>query len=413
MPRPTVLIAGASIAGPHLAYWLGRYGWDVTVVERAPAFRDGGQNVDVRGAGREVLRRGGLERTVRDATTGELGTRFVGDDGRTVAEFPVVASDTAGATAEVEVLRGDLARILVDATQDAAEYVWGDRITGLDDDGDGVDVTFEHGAARRFDLVVAADGIGSSTRALAFGEEVRIRSLGLDMTYLTIPRTADDVDWWRWYSGVGGRGVTLRPDRHGTTRAVLTEVTKDRETRPATQGRGSDRRTPEAQRRHLIGRFEDLGWETQRVLDALGGSDTAVPVEVYGESIGQVHAPRWSSGRVAITGDAAWCASPVSGMGTTLSLVGTYVLAGELAAHVDHRDGFRGYERVMRPFVARAQALPPGVPLVANPTSRAGVQAFRLVLRLAASRAAAVARTRFFSPPADEFDLPEYAHLER
>jgi 2-polyprenyl-6-methoxyphenol hydroxylase-like FAD-dependent oxidoreductase len=246
-----------------------------------------------------------------------------------------------------------------------------------------------------------------------FGEEVRIVSLGLDMTYLTIPRTDDDVDWWRWYSGVGGRSVTLRPDRHGTTRAVLTEVTKDRETRPASQGRGSDRRTPEAQARHLRGRFEDVGWEAPRVLDALGSSDAAAPVELYGESIGQVLAPRWSSGRVALTGDAAWCASPVSGMGTTLSLVGTYVLAGELAAHVDHRDGFAAYERVMRPFVEQAQHLPPGVPLVANPTSRAGVAAFRLVLRLAASRPAAVARTRFFSPPADGFDLPDYAHLER
>lgn len=406
MPKPHVLIAGASIAGPSLAFWLLRYGWDVTVVERAPAFRDGGQNVDVRGAGREVLRRAGLEQAVRDATTGELGTRFVDDDGRTVAEFPVVASDTAGATAEVEVLRGDLARILVDATQDA-EYVWGNRITGLEDDGDGIDVTFEHGAGRRFDLVVAADGIGSSTRSLVLGDGVRIRSLGLDMTYLTIPRADSDVDWWRWYSGVGGRGVTLRPDRHGTTRAVLTEVTKDQETRPATQGRGADRRTPEEQARHLRARFEDLGREAQRVLDALEES------EPYFESIGQVLAPRWSSGRGALTGDAAWCASPVSGMGTTLSLVGTYVLAGELAAHVDHRDAFRGYERVMRPFVDRAQHLPPGVPLVANPTSRLGVAAFRLVLRLAASRAAAVARTRFLSPPADGFDLPDYAHLER
>jgi 2-polyprenyl-6-methoxyphenol hydroxylase-like FAD-dependent oxidoreductase len=306
----------------------------------------------------------------------------------------------------VEVLRGDLARILVDATTDA-EYVWGDRITALEDDGDGVDVTFEHGAGRRFDLVVAADGIGSSTRALVFGDEVRIRSLGLDMTYLTIPRTEDDVDWWRWYSGVGGRSVTLRPDRHGTTRAVLTEVTKDRETRPASQGRGAGRRTPEEQARHLRGRFEDLGWAAPRVLEALDTTDA------YFESIGQVLAPSWSSGRVAITGDAAWCASPVSGMGTTLSLVGAYVLAGELAAHVDHRDGLRGYERVMRPFVEQAQHLPPGVPLVANPTSRAGVAAFRLVLRLAASRPAAVARTRFLSPPADGIDLPDSAHLER
>lgn len=407
MSRPHVLIAGASIAGPNLAFWLHRYGWDTTVVERAAGFRDGGQNVDVRGAAREVLRRAGLEQTVRDATTGERGTRFVDDAGATVAEFPVTDSETDGATAEVEVLRGDLARILVDATADSTEYLWGDRITALSDDGDGVDVTFEHGPDRRFDLVVAADGIGSSTRALVFGDEVRIRSLGLDMTYLTIPRSADDVDWWRWYSGPRGHGVTLRPDRHGTTRAVLTEVTDRRGTAPATAGRGADRRSLPDQKRHLREAFADTGWEARRVLDALESADDA-----YYESIGQVLAPRWATGRIALTGDAAWCASPVSGMGTTLSLVGPYVLAGELAAHVDHRDGLRGYERVMRPFVEKAQDLPPGVPRIANPVTRAGIAAFRLVLRIAGSRPAAVIGSRFFSPPADEFELPDYAHLE-
>lgn len=408
MPRPHVLIAGASVAGPNLAFWLTRYGWDTTIVERADEFRDGGQNVDVRGAGREVLRRAGLEETVKDATTGERGTRFVDESGATVAEFPVADSDTDGATAEVEVLRGDLARIFVDATSETTEYIWGDRIVGLDDDGHGVDVEFEHGAARRFDLVVAADGIGSSTRALAFGDEVQVRSLGLDMTYLTIPRSADDVDWWRWFSGVGGRSVTLRPDRHGTTRAVLTEVTDQHGSVSAAAGRGAARRSPEEQQQHLKTAFADAGWEASRVLDALGTADDA-----YFESIGQVRAPRWSSGRVALTGDAAWCASPVSGMGTTLALVGPYVLAGELAAHVDQRDGLRGYERIMRPFVTKAQHLPPGTPRLANPKSRAGIAAFHLVLRVAASRPAAVLGARLFSPPADEFDLPDYSHLER
>lgn len=408
MSRPHVLIAGASIAGPNLAFWLHRYGWDTTIIERAPEFRDGGQNVDVRGVGRQVLRRAGLEQAVRDATTGERGTRFIDDEGRTVAEFPVVASETDGATAEVEVLRGDLARIFVDATADTTEYLWGDRITGLADDGDGVDVTFEHGADRRFDLVVAADGIGSTTRALVFGDEVRIRSLGLDMTYLTVPRTDDDVDWWRWYSGVGGRSVTLRPDRHGTTRAVLTEVTGQRSTTAATAGRGADRRSLEEQIDHLRTAFADTGWEAPRVLDALETADDA-----YYESIGQVIAPRWSIGRVALAGDAAWCASPVSGMGTTLALVGPFVLAGELAAHVDHRDGMRGYERVFRPFAEKAQKLPPGTPQLANPTSRLGVEAFRLVLRIAASKPASAIGAKLFSPPADEFELPDHSHLER
>jgi 2-polyprenyl-6-methoxyphenol hydroxylase-like FAD-dependent oxidoreductase len=403
---PTVLITGTSIAGPSLAFWLRRYGWHTTLVERAPAFRDGGQNIDVRGAGREVLRRAGLEDTVRAATTGERGTRFVDEHGATVAEFPAGRSDTEGATAEVEVLRGDLARILLDAAGDERETIFDDSVTGIADDGDAAEVTLAHRGKLRFDLVIVAEGLGSSTRALVFGDDVAIRALGLEMTYLTLDRTAGDVDWWRWYTAPGGRSVTLRPDRHGTTRAVLTEVTGDRGTRPAGDRRGADLRSAEEQRDHLRARFRDAGWEAPRVLAALDGAD-----DLYYESIGQVLAPSWHRGRVALLGDAAWCASPVSGMGTTLALVGAYVLAGELAAHVHHRDAFLGYERIMRPYVSRAQHLGPGVPRIANPVTRSGVAAFRLGLRAAARLPQRVRSAGLFSPPADELELPNYIHL--
>ena len=161
---PHVLISGASVAGPALAWWLHRYGYDVTVVERAPALREGGQNVDVRGAGRDVTRRMGLEPLIRAATTGEAGLRFVDADDRTIASFPAGHSDSDGFTAELEILRGDLARLLVDHTHDTATYVFGDHITGIDDRADSVEVTFAHGPRRTFDLVVVADGIRSVDR---------------------------------------------------------------------------------------------------------------------------------------------------------------------------------------------------------------------------------------------------------
>lgn len=399
-----VLISGASIAGPALAFWLHRYGVETTIVERAPALRLGGQNVDVRGAGREVARRMGLEDDVRAATTGEVGTRFVGRDGRTLAEFPAGTSDSGGATAELEILRGDLARLLVERTAEHTEYRFGDRITGLDDHGGaGVTVSFENAPEERFDLVVAADGIGSSTRRLVFGDEPEIRSLGLETSYATIPRTAADDDWWRWYSAAGGRSITLRPDPHGTLRVALSQVIDRRLDRASTE-----RRSIDEQRAHLRAVFGDAGWEAQRVLRGLDEAD-----DLYYEQIGQVHAPRWSSGRVGLVGDAAYCASPVSGMGTSLSLAGAYVLAGELAAHVDPRDGFAGYERLMRPYVTQAQQLPPGVPRVANPVSRLGVTAFGLAVKVAATPVIGRTMGRFFTPPADAIELPEYAHLER
>lgn len=417
MTRPRVLIAGASIAGPALAYWMHRYGWHTTIIERAPAQRTGGQNIDVRGAGREVTRRMGLEETIRQATTGEVGTRFIGAGGVTVAEFPVRESESGGATAELEILRGDLAQLLVDATLPHTEYRYGNKIVDIRQTDAHALVTFEDGPDEQFDLVVAADGIGSSTRGLVFGDAdtfsgkavapaqpatapVRIRSLGMETSWATIPRTPADDDWWRWYNATGGRNITLRPDPAGTIRATLSVQTDARQPRAD--------RSPADQRAHLRALFADAGWEAARVLDGFDAAD-----DLYYESIGQVSAPRWTSGRVALLGDAAYCASPVSGMGTSLSLAGAYVLAGEIAAHVDLRDAFRGYERIMRPYVDQAQDLPPGVPRVANPQTRAGITAFHTAVRVGATPWGGKVAAGLFAPPADKIDLPDYAHLER
>lgn len=400
MPRTkTALISGASIAGPALASWLVASGWQVTIVERAPELRTGGQNIDVRGAGRTVARRMGVEDAIRDATTGELGTEFVRSDGSTVARFPAGTSDTTGATAELEILRGDLARLLVDAAGDGVEYVFGDSITAIDDQHDHVRVSFDHGDDRSFDLVVVADGMNSRTRRLVFGTAPTIRPLGLNTSYLTIPRTPADSDWARWFNAPGGRTMTLRPDTKGTIRATMSFLA----------GPGAhDGLTADEQKRLLRETFIDAGWEARRILDGLDQE-----ADLYFEHIGQVQAPTWTSGRVALLGDAAWCASPISGMGTSLALVGAYVLAGELAAHVDHRDAFRGYERIMRPYVTQAQKLPPGAPRIANPRTRIGIAALNTAAKVGASRAFSAIGGKLFSPPADAIDLPDYAHLTR
>ncbi|MBZ9751537.1 FAD-dependent monooxygenase [Deinococcus sp. HMF7604] len=366
-----VLIAGASIAGPALAYWLHRYGWDVTVVERAPTLRTGGHNVDLRGPGREVIRRMGLEAAVRAASTGEVGTRFIGQDGQVVAEFPVRPGDDDSATAELEILRGDLAQLLYDATAQDVTYRFGDRIQALHDEGQQVAVTFEHGPAQTFDLVVAADGLHSKTRHLMFGDEPQVKPVGQTMLFLTIPRQASDVNWWQWYTTTHGRAVHLRPDRYGTIRALLSY----------TSGKANAPHPSEEEQQHLFQqKFRDAGWEANRVLDGLQQAD-----DWYFDVLAQVKAPRWSQGRRAMVGDAAYCASPISGMGTSLALTGAYVLAGEVAAHVDVRDGLKAYERLMRPYVEQAQRLPPGTPRLANPETRLGVAAWHGLIRVLAA----------------------------
>lgn len=393
---PSVLISGASIAGPALAYWLNEHGCTTTVVERFDELRDTGQNIDIRGAAREVVRRMGIEDAIRALTTGEQGTEFVDGAGRTLAAFPVGESDSGGATAELEILRGELSRLLHKLTRDRTDYRFGDRIRALDQHDDGVAVTFEHGSTASFDAVVIAEGITSRTRSLVF-PDADVRDLGLYMAYLTIPRKPGDTDWWRWYNAPRGRSITLRPDNVGTIRATLSF---------RSDVRGLADLAPADQARILRATFADAGWQTPRVLAAL---DDDAPF--YFDAVGQVRLPTWSNGRVALVGDAAYCASPVSGMGTSLALVGAYVLAGELGAHADHRTAFDRYEKTMRPYVERAQKLPPGTPQLAHPRTRTGVTMLRTAVGLAGSgpvqRIGGLAG-RFFSPPADAIDLPRY-----
>ncbi|MDT0349040.1 FAD-dependent monooxygenase [Pseudonocardia charpentierae] len=398
MRTPTVLISGASIAGPALAYWLNTRGWRTTVVERFDELRDDGQNIDVRGAGREVARRMGIEDAIRAASTGETGTEFVDADGTPVARFAAGRSDSGGATAELEILRGQLSRIIVDRTRDDTEYVFGDQIVALDDgdDGDdGVTVTFAHGPTRTFDVVVVAEGLRSRTRSLVFPGVDAVRELGLYCAYLTIPRTADDTDLWRWHSAARGRSLSLRPDNVGTIRATLTFLS---------DVRGLDELDHDAVVTILRRTFADVGWVAPRVLSALDDAP------LYFDAVGQARLPSWSSGRVALVGDAAYCSSPVSGMSTSLALTGAYILAGELAAH-PHTAAFARYDAVVRPYVDQAQKLPPGTPRIANPRSRAGVGVMNTVLRIAASPAAerlGGLRSKLFTPPADAIDLPTY-----
>lgn len=396
MSNRSVLISGASIAGPALASWLTPSGWDVTVVERVDHLREEGQNVDVRGVGRQVIRRMGLEDRVRAAHTGETGTDFVDDDGRAFASFQAGSGDTRGSTAELEILRGQFAKILHEQSRADADYVFGDQITDLRDDGSGVDVSFLHGPDRRFDLVVLADGLRSRTRSLIM-PQARVHELGLYAAYLAIPRA--DTDGSRWQVLTCGRGRTLflRPDNVGTTQACLSFIS---------DVRGLDRLGRDDVVAILRATYADVGWAAPRVLDALDNGS------LYFEEIDQAKLPTWSRGRVALLGDAAYCASPISGMGTTLALAGAYVLAGELTSGDDPHTALARYEQVLRPLVTRAQKLAPGAPRIVQPRTRVGRTVFRTVVRAASSPLFAGASGltgRFTTPPAESIALPDYA----
>lgn len=394
-----VLIAGAGIAGPALAWWLRRYGITPVVVERFPVLRPGGQKVDVRGAARDVTTRMGMAADLLAASSGEDGIAFVDDHGRRRAEMRAGAFGGEGFVSDVELLRGQLCEMLYARTRADVEYVFGDQIAAVADRDGGVHVELAGGATYDVDLVVAADGLRSRTRALVFGDQGEFRSLGLYMSYFTVPRAQSDGTWARWFNAPGGRVVALRPDSRGTTKAMLSILAPPQ----GWEDLGSDE-----QKKLIAARFGDLAWsEVPRVLQGLREAD-----DFYLEAIGQIRMPRWSSGRTVLLGDAAYCASPVSGMGSALALVGAYVLAGELASHVDHRDAFAAYERVMRPYVDRAQDLPPGTPRTGSPRTAFGIACMHAVLRLGTAPGVRVLTRRLLTTEADAIDLPDYSHLE-
>ncbi|TQJ06166.1 2-polyprenyl-6-methoxyphenol hydroxylase-like FAD-dependent oxidoreductase [Kribbella jejuensis] len=345
--NPTVLVVGASIAGPALAHWLRRRGAEVTVVERAPGLRPGGQAVDARGVAKQVIERMGLDAAVRAARTDTAGAHTVDLDGNILETFRAEDDGGDGYIAEIEILRGDLSQVLYDDTRDGVEYIFGDRIAELTQDADGVDVTFEGGAQRRFDLVIGADGLHSALRGTIFGPRTQfLRHLGLVLAFYSVPNEFG-LDRWmiEYQERESGRSAGLRPIQDATRAMAIFSF-------PAAE-LDVDFRDTEAQKRLLSERMGDLGWLTPRILAHL--DDTP---DFYLDQVAQVVMDRWHDGRVGLIGDAAYSASPMSGQGTGLALVGAYLLAGELAASGwDPEAGFAAYEQRLRPMVEACQEI--------------------------------------------------------
>jgi 2-polyprenyl-6-methoxyphenol hydroxylase-like FAD-dependent oxidoreductase len=342
-----VLVSGAGIAGPALAHWLHRRGAQVTVVERAAELRPGGQAVDARGVAKEVIRRMGLDAAVRAGRTETAGAYTVDADGNVLETFRADDDGGDGYISEIEILRGDLSRVLYDDTRDCVEYVFGDRIAELTQNADEVDVTFAGGDRRRFDLVVGADGLHSALRAMVFGPHERfVRHLGLVLAFYGVPNEFGLDRWLIDYQDQGsGRSAGLRPVPDATRAMAMLSF-------PA-PGFDIDYRDVSAQKDLLRERMAGLGWWTPRILAYLDDAP-----DFYLDQVAQVVMDRWSNGRVALLGDAAFSSSPFSGGGTGMALVGAYLLAGELAsAGWDPQAGFAGYERRMRPFVEANQEI--------------------------------------------------------
>ncbi|RKF55161.1 Uncharacterized protein OnM2_092039 [Erysiphe neolycopersici] len=360
----SVLISGSGTAGPVCAYWLHRLSSGLirtTILERHGELRKAGQQIDIRGAGVDVIRRMGVENEIRSKTTQEEGLRFVDANGSVVAEFPAQTGEFSFVS-DIEILRENLVKIFYNATKDNTEYIFGNHITDLKQDDEKATVTLANGETKSYDLVLGADGMWSKTRKLTFPEIANpLRQFGQYISFFTIPFESGDGNHSQWYNAEGGRNIFIRPDNNGCTRAYMGIISPKLE--------GYHKYSIEGQKALMREQFVDAGWQTERVIKGMEKSN-----DFYMQEIAQVKLPHYTRGRVALLGDAGYCPSPISGMGTTTAIVGAYILAGEIVrAGSDYKKAFQSYEEKMRPYVAKAQELIPGAPAITCPQTKLGI----------------------------------------
>jgi 2-polyprenyl-6-methoxyphenol hydroxylase-like FAD-dependent oxidoreductase len=330
-----ILISGASVAGPATAYWLNRHGHTTTIIERASGLRGGGYAVDFRGnVHLGVLKKMGVLDAIRARQTHMGDLSYVDADGRRTATMP-----GAVFSGDVEILRGDLAEVLYDATRERTEYLFGDEIVALDDHADGVDVTFANGRPRRFDLVIGADGIHSAVRRLTFGEAPQfVHDLGLYVSIFTVPNTYGLHHTGQLFSAPGKTASVF-----GTSAERAVAVFYFTADEPPAH-------TAAAQMSMLTQAFAGAGWRCDELLAAMQDAP-----DFYFDTTSQVVMEHWTQGRVGLIGDAGYAAGP-GGNGTGTAVVAAYVLANEMAlAGGDHRTAFTAYEHRLRTYVQRGQ----------------------------------------------------------
>lgn len=376
-PPLNILICGGGIAGPALAFWLAKNGHRITIVERFPALRATGAQVDLRGQGIEAVKRMGLLDKVKNHLVDEAGVSFVNTQGKIQA---TIMANTSGQgsqslTSEYEIMRGDMVRILYDVTKDNVKYIFGKNVEHFEQDENQVFVTFSDGTSDSFDILVGADGQGSYTRKtiMPTNSAEPYLKLGIHMAYWFIPRTETDTNIRDTYNAPGGRTIMRRS--HNATETQIYFVLREN----SEEASAIHRMSIGQQKQFWIEKFKDAGWQTDRFIEGMKAAKYFFSQEVV-----QVKSDTWYKGRVVLIGDAAYCASPYSGMGVSGSLVGAYVLAGEINKHPENLLlAFENYEKKMRPFVNEIQNIKPFLLRLGMPKTQWGINLFYAVTRLA------------------------------
>lgn len=396
MDGKTVLISGLGVAGPTLAYWLRAAGFLPVLVEHSPALRSGGYVIDFWGLGYDIAERMGLGDELNRIGYHIREMRIVNGQGKRVAGFGTSVFVELTDGHYVTIARSALSRLLVEKIKDSVEIIFEDEIRSLQDCDNYIEVEFEQGGKRKFDLLVGADGLHSKVRRLVFGPQDHFeKRLGyMVVAFETTGYRPRDDGVYVMFSDPGrmvGR-VTLRDDR--TLFLFVFTV----------EGAASGSLPVLSEQKAILhARFGDNAWECPRILDALDRTDT-----LYFDRVSQIRMPNWSQGRIALVGDAAYCVSLLAGQGSALAMTGAYVLAGELAKTPGrHVEGFANYERVLHSFIEAKQRGAERFAGAFAPKTRYGLFLRNQVIRGAAIPG--IARLAFGRDIIDTLRLPDYS----
>ncbi|KAI4273490.1 MAG: hypothetical protein LQ337_004591 [Flavoplaca oasis] len=375
-----VMISGAGIAGTVHAYWLGKNGFDIVVVERSMSSTQSGQIIDVEGPAQEIVTRMGLIEEIRSNVTHEAGIRFVDDSGNEFARFPV---GSTGVSNEIEIMRPAMAGILLAAAEHLPNVKFrnGCTIQGLQQTTSDVIVDVHDKAndttsQERFDILVAADGLRSPTRDLILPASEKascLKSVDVFAAFFSIPAEPQDRPYANLYQATGRRGLFTKPMNEQETSAYVMHCKYDQRLHDARESRDVDR-----QKKAIAALYQGLGWETDWLVKGMMETKN-----FYFEEISQVKLNKWSHGRCVLLGDTAYCPSPLTGQGTNLAILGAYLLANKMVKNMENTvKAFEEYETEFRPYVNNVQPIPLGgyLPLLINPDTSWGLWIQRTIL---------------------------------
>ena len=416
MAKLKILICGGGLAGNTLAFWLTRQQHDVTVLEKFPDLRLTGLQIDIRGHGVEVMKRMGLEKAFLAHAVQEQGLEFVNSSGTRKAYFPANRSGQGlqSFTTEHEIMRGDFCRIVHDAVQGRARYVFGKTVQSFEQRGEAVRVVYSDGEKEEFDLVVGADGQWSSTRSMMLGPGAPdpVTFLGVYIAYFTAPLQQREGEEYNGTIYVAPDKRVLFTRRHRPDQIQVYLMSQDRSERM----QNARKNGVEEEKAAFVEAFRGAGWRTDQFLQWLEESD-----DFYCEKLSTVKLPSWSDGRVTLLGDAGYCPSAATGMGTTSAIVGAYVLAGEIGKHCGGSgtkqalpSALRSYDQKFRPFMEQVQEgiNPESGYWTKIPTSPLGIAILNFVLGLAAFFRLDAFAKLIASEDVKGWSLPDYEGMD-